>query len=129
MQTIRRYLQHWVFIAIFAVLGMAVAPAVSLVVMAASSSQWVEVCSATGSHWVQVDGMAEPMPGAPAAALDMAKCPACCHLGHGAGLPPPLLQIPLFIGVAHAVPMLFLHAPRPLFAWAAAQPRGPPALG
>jgi len=27
---------------------------------------------------------------------------------------------------APALPALFLHAPRPLFAWTAAQPRAPP---
>jgi Protein of unknown function (DUF2946) len=129
VQTIRRHLQSWALVAIFAVMGMAMAPAVSQAVMAASGVHWVEICSATGSRWVQVDGSAEQTPGAPASVVDMGKCPACCHLGHSAGLPPAPLPVMDFIGGSQAVPALFLHAPRPPFAWAAAQPRGPPALG
>jgi hypothetical protein len=129
VQTIRHHLQRWAFIAIFAVVGMALAPTLSQAVMAASGVQWTEICSATGSRWVQLDSSAEPTTGGPAAMVDMSKCPACCHLGHSAGLPPAPLALPALIGGAHAVPVLFLHAPRPLFAWAAAQPRGPPTLG
>jgi hypothetical protein len=129
VQTVRRHLQSWAFIAIFAVLGMAMAPAVSHAVMAASGVQWTEICSTTGSRWVPVDSSAEQTPGTPASVVDMSKCPVCCHLGHSAGLPPAPLAVLNFIGGSHAVPALFLHAPRPLFAWAAAQPRGPPALG
>jgi hypothetical protein len=125
----RRHLQRWTLFAIFALVGMAMAPTFSQVVMAASGVQWVEVCSAAGSRWMPVDSSQAPSPDASGSVVDMSNCPACCHLGHSAGLPPAPLALAAFIGGAHAVPALFLHAPRPLFAWAAAQPRGPPALG
>lgn len=112
--------------AAFLVWGMAWLPAASQAVMTASGVQWVEVCSAAGSRWVPVDATQEPGSVSPNFGADMANCPACCHLGHSAGLPPADSQRLVYTSGSQAVPVLFLHAPAPLFAWAVAQPRGPP---
>lgn len=119
----------------FAVLGMALAPTVSHALMAASGAQWAEICSTSGSRWVPLQEAAAGQAGdeAPATTsnpMDMPHCPLCCHLGSDTGLPPPqLLSVVFLDNAAQLLPALFLHAPHPLFAWAAAQPRGPPVLG
>lgn len=118
----------------FAVLGMALAPTVSHALMAASGAQWTEICSTSGSRWVPLQAEKGPPgetpPAAPSNALDMPHCPLCCHLGGDTGMPPAQPLPAVFLdNAAQLLPALFLHAPRPLFAWAAAQPRGPPALG
>jgi Protein of unknown function (DUF2946) len=57
-----------------------------------------------------------------------AHCPLCSlHVGDLA-LPTPEARGLLASGLAFLVPTLFLAAPRTLFAWAAAQPRGPPMI-
>jgi Protein of unknown function (DUF2946) len=129
MQIVRRHLRCWVFVAIFALLGVAVLPALAHVAMTAAGVQWVEICSTAGSRWVQIDDRAAPTSGDPSTVMDMTQCPACCHLGQGAGLPPRPLQLALLMFATQAMPVLFLRAPHPLFAWTVAQPREPPALG
>ena len=53
-------------------------------------------------------------------------CPFCSASAFAHALPPPACE-PLPIEVTeHLVPTLFLLAPRPLFAWAAARSRAPP---
>lgn len=58
----------------------------------------------------------------------MVHCPYCNLMQHSpaflAGNAPQLLSGNL----RYAMPALYYHAPRPLFAWAATQPRGPPTL-
>ena len=64
-------------------------------------------------------------PAAPRAHFD--HCPYCA-LGGATPLPAPLAAAALtLLPLTQAAPALFLHAPRTLFAWTAAQPRGPPA--
>jgi hypothetical protein len=58
--------------------------------------------------------------------LHFEHCPFCfTHAGSFATLPIPEFIFPL-TGAAAAAPPLFLHAPRPLFVWAAPQARAPP---
>lgn len=55
-------------------------------------------------------------------------CGFCLPHDVSPGLPPPVaLALPLMEHRA-TEPSLFLRAPRPLFAWASAQPRAPPAV-
>ncbi|HOB94852.1 MAG TPA: DUF2946 domain-containing protein [Aquabacterium sp.] len=80
---------------------------------------WSVVCSAPGDTPGTTDHDAAHL---------MEHCAWCG--GHAGTLAPPpvagaVLQHP---ALRHAVPALFLHAPRPLPAWAAAQARAPPAL-
>jgi hypothetical protein len=115
----------------FAVLGMALAPTVSHALMAASGAQWAEICSTSGSRWVPLQAAAgqagDETPATTSNPMDMPHCPLCCHLGGDTGLPPALAHTAVFLNdAAHVVPALFLRAPRTLFAWATAQPRGPP---
>jgi len=55
-------------------------------------------------------------------------CPACVHAGDGWAPPPSPAGLAPADRRAAALPRLFLSAPRPLHAWATAQPRAPPAL-
>jgi hypothetical protein len=85
---------------------------------------WQEICTATGAMRNVVVGD----DGAPAQAHAFEHC-LTCLLHHGASAPPSApLALPAAPTVVEAVPALFLHAPRPLFAWRSAQPRAPPAL-
>jgi hypothetical protein len=53
-------------------------------------------------------------------------CPFCATFGADAALPPPAAITIAFAAGDQPVPPLYLLAPRPLFAWASAQPRAPP---
>jgi hypothetical protein len=103
------------------------------VVVAPSGGQgWVEVCTVSGMAWVkQVSDDAgaasdsqHSMPGSDAS---MDRCGWCATHSPMAGLPP--VAGPLLGPIAFAadVPAAFLHAPRPLFVWASAHSRAPPA--
>jgi hypothetical protein len=128
------FTQNRRFIAWFACLAIllnALAPAVSHAMAPKKvGSLLLEVCSATGNKSaiaIQLDfeetGSSQDSQTAP-----MQHCPYClAHAGNLAVLhdTQPLLLIPT---LSHALPELFYHAPSPLFAWAASQPRAPPTL-
>jgi hypothetical protein len=127
IRSINRRLR-FAWLALFAVLLNALAPTVSHALAASRPVIPVDVCS--------VDGGA---PFAAAAALLMQDdehagmgpfddCGYCLAHAGSDGLPPPA-HAPLALG--HGTeprPFLFHHAPRPLPAWLAAVPRGPPAF-
>lgn len=113
------------WLATFAILLAALAPAVSHAMTAVrGGASWVEVCTATGPALVKVAGEQAPVKDSAPSHVD--HCPFCSTHAGAAGLPPAAAALPVATG-AHALPELFLRAPRPLFVWAAAQARAPPA--
>ena len=114
-----------------AIFALALVPTISRALSFAQGvASWAEVCTPQGTKVVTLEAGAassDPAPtGSVASHLD--HCPLC-GLGAGAwALPsagPAGLAAP---PVVQWVPPLFLRAPRPLFAWRSAQPRGPPSL-
>jgi len=129
LQQRTRRIAAW--LATFAILLAALSPTVSHAMAAVrGGASWVEVCTASGPALVKVAG--EQAPTAPAKSgntpdlTHFDHCPFCFTHAGTAGLPPAAAALPVALG-AHAVPELFLRAPRPLFAWVAGQPRAPPA--
>jgi len=115
VQALRHRLRRLSLIAFLAIFGFALAPTLSHALAAANP--WAELCSAAA------DGKA-PAPAQGAAHLE--HCPLC---GPGTGAAPLPVRLALTIappGGAVHLPALFLHAPRTLHAWTAAQPRAPP---
>jgi hypothetical protein len=117
----------WVaFLAIFA---LVLVPTVSRALSAAQGgSGWAEVCTPQGTKVVALDAAGRASTSQPAggATPHLDHCPLC-GLGGGAVLPPPVSTFrPAFARLAQWRPPLFFGAPRPLFAWSAAQPRAPP---
>jgi hypothetical protein len=66
---------------------------------------------------------------APAGEVHVDHCPFCLMHGDGHGMAPPsaLAALPPS-RLSHALPSLFLSAPRPLNAWATALARAPPSM-
>jgi hypothetical protein len=88
-----------------------------------------EICTSTGTMRV-IALNSNDSDGAPASSQAHAfeQC-LTCALHHGASAPPPALpSVASVQTAAPALPALFLHAPRPLFVWSAAQPRAPPSV-
>ena len=106
------------WLALFAMLGLALAPSVSHALSAQhQSNPWTEICSTSGSG-------SQPDPSTPATQLE--HCAMCAVAGHAMGMPPaPVAALPAPEGTAH-VPALFLEAPHSLFAWSPPQARAPP---
>jgi Protein of unknown function (DUF2946) len=114
-------------IATFAMLLAALAPTITSALAAANDQhvQWTVVCSADGARLVPVPTDAQGVPVAPKA-HHIDHCPFCAsHAAFAAAPPPAHVEAPLVAG-SEPVPVLSLLAPRPLFAWATAQPRAPP---
>ncbi len=90
-------------------------------------SAWAEVCTPRGMRLVALDADGATDPAAPVqAAGHLEHCPLCALGADTAALPPaPAADLALPAG-ASLLPPLFLLAPRTLFAWRSAQPRGPP---
>lgn len=107
--------------------AFALMPTLSRALAAAGSGgAWTEVCTVQGPRWLPVEGAGEPAAPAGLHALD--HCAFCAlHAAGAAPLPalPPTLPLP---ALAEPVPALFLHAPRPLFAWLSAPARAPPSV-
>ena len=129
MSTLRAHLRSLSWLALAAMLALALLPSVSHALRFSQGDplNLAEICTPQGMRTVLVDGGAtdDNMPATAAAGAD---CPYCSLCGHLAALPPasPSMLPPLVAQAA--VPSLFLQAPRTLFAWASAQPRAPPVL-
>lgn len=105
----------YVWIALFAILMNALAPAVSHA-MSRDDAVGADVCSA--GKLAKQD--------APAGKTAMQDCGYCASHGGSFGLAPAENTLPR-PAAARLQPYLFYHSPRPLLALSAAPPRGPPA--
>ena len=116
----RRRLRLFTWLALFAMLGLAVAPSVSYALSAGNASNpFTEICSASPS------GTA-PSGNTGSAAMHLEHCALCCIAAQHMGMPPaPATPLPAPEG-ADYVAARFLDASRTLFAWTAAQARAPP---
>ncbi len=132
MTTLRAHHRFTAWLAALAVLWGCLLPVMSHAVVAhqVGDKGWVEVCTATGMAWVNgTDAGLVSAPDSPQGGTGsgMVACDWCATHSPLAGLPtvPQPLAAPLVFGAD--VPTAFLHAPRPLFVWAAAHSRAPPA--
>ena len=122
---ILRRLLSW--IALAAILGLALTPALAQMLARGGPSEWMQICSAQGSKLVAVADLAPDESPAPSTA-HLEHCPFCVL--HAPLLPTPQWQVSFFAPTAPPAryPKLFFPAPRPLFAWSAGQARAPPAI-
>lgn len=119
----RQRLPAW--IALVAIWALALVPTLSRALdFAAGNGSWAEVCTAQGPRLVSTDAGDDTPPQAVPSLEHCRLCPLA--LDSAAPLPSAAVQLPLPVAGAEPPP-LFLHAPRPLFAWRSAQPRAPPA--
>lgn len=115
------------WIACFAILLSALAPAISHAVQRNAPEGWTEICSVTGAKLVRVDGSSSSEPGSDDSQAHVFEhCPYCSVHTEVLGLPPAAAAGVALVSLGSPVPELFLLAPRTLFAWAHAQPRAPP---
>lgn len=130
MQAIRRLFRQATWLAIFAMLGLALAPTVSHALAASGpGNPWSEICSVAGGKVVVADAAdAAGATGSQAeAGTHLGHCPLCGQLGSAPALPVAESSGALAVAGADFLPALFAQSPSPLFAWATAQPRAPPA--
>ncbi len=130
----RRRLRPWTWLALWAVLAMALLPAVSHALSFArgDGGAWAEVCTPQGPKRVAIDAEGKMVDTVVAdadalSATHLQHCPLCALQSDAPPLPP-AVAAPLFLPLASdSPPAAFLHAPHTLHAWRSAQPRGPPA--
>ena len=129
---------RWIWIACFAILMNALAPAISHAVNGKPRT-W-EICLNDGTR---LSGVGEldyatflavtdrSKPQQPAAqqmdGMDMEDCSYCLPHAGWFGLPPAGVALPLALDGAELRPILFYQSPQPLAVWSASNPRGPPA--
>ena len=118
------------WIACFAILLSALAPAISHAVQRNAPEGWTEICTLTGARMVRIEaeaasGSSTESPELPTAHA-LKHCPYCAAHVTVLGLPPAAPARLSLTPLAFHVPELFLRAPRTLFVWASAQPRAPP---
>ena len=114
-------------LALLAMLLAALAPTLTHALAAANDQhlRWTAVCTADGARLVPVPTDADGVPQAPKP-HQAGHCPFCSpHAPDAAPPPAPVSVVPVAFE-SDPVPVLLLLAPRPHFAWAAAQPRAPP---
>ena len=117
---IRHRLRLFTWLALVAMLGLALAPSVSHALSAQQSPHpWTEICSSSSS------GSGE-QPGSGGAAMHLEHCALCGVATSAMGMPPaPIAVLPTPAG-ANYVATLFLAAAHSLFAWSPPQARAPP---
>ena len=127
MLFLRRHLQLLTWIALVAILALAVLPSVSRALsFVRGDSSFAEVCTPQGARLVAL--MEQEGSGQQPAAhgLHLEHCPLC-SLSFDAPLLPAVQVNSTLLFASAAPPALFLQAPRTLFAWHSVQARGPPA--
>jgi Protein of unknown function (DUF2946) len=127
LSALRHRLHRLSWIALLAIFGLAMVPTIShALARVTGTSAWTEVCTPQGTQLVALDetGSGPVTPAAGGSHLD--HCPLCGLGGSPVAPPPVAAPVTFLIDLGNATPTLFLRAPRPLFAWAAAQPRAPP---
>lgn len=120
----RRALRHQFiasWIAAFAILAAALAPALSQALQSGGPDAWAAICSSTGAKGA---GPSQDGQGAPKMAME--HCPYCSWHAPVLGLPPAPLQPHLVVTGFQPLPTRFAQAPRTSHVWATAQPRAPP---
>lgn len=120
-------LRRLAWLAIFAMLAMALVPSVShALARLRGQSSWTEVCSTEGGRLVVLDAQGQPQAPTSSAAASLEHCPFCAPSCHGAALPPAPRALALRTDLSARAPALLLHAPRALPTWRSAQARAPP---
>ncbi len=128
MNRFMRRLTAW--IACFAILLVSLAPSISHAIATPSkaSTGWGEICTSSGTKVVKATGDQTVKPISSAKHdLHYEDCPFCRTQNDTSGPPPTFLATPLLVVSPLLSPVLFYEAPRPLFVWASAQSRAPPA--
>jgi len=134
MHRITRHLPAYAWIATLAILFNALAPVVSHAMsLASAGAPRAEVCTAMGIEMMPMAAApganASSSPSSSDALLKgLMHCAYCAPHAGSFGLPPSLPAMLAVLGGHDAYPPLFYRAPQPLFQWAFAQPRAPPAL-
>lgn len=124
---------RWIWIACFAILMSALAPAISHAVNGKPRT-W-EICLNDGTRVTGVGTLdyatfaaatdrSKPQP---AAHQDMEECSYCLPHAGWFGLPPADSALAVPLAGAALRPYLFYQSPQPLPVWSASHPRGPPA--
>jgi hypothetical protein len=116
------------WIACFAILMTALSPSISqaLVTVTNSDAVWTEICSSSGLKQVNTDK--ERGSSQDKKAIHSEHCPFCSTHANMVGLPPSSsFNLPA-LSRSFLHPALFYQSPRPLFVWASAQSRAPPAF-
>ena len=128
MNKVQRRITAW--IACFAILLAALAPSISHAVAAMKGISYEsEICTSTGVKTsATVTGATSNSQPASQQSLHFEHCPFCSSQFHTPALPPAHMAVAIVPDGSPAHPRLFYQSSRPLFAWAAAQPRAPPAI-
>lgn len=130
MVVFRPLLRNVALLSALAMLCMTLAPAMGQWLRSAQGgTAWQEICSSTGIQWravsAEVAGQGVDDPVTPSGPMGE-HCPWCAHFGDG--WPAMTAQFGLALATSTTQPERFYSALYPLFAWAGAQPRGPPGL-
>ena len=125
----RQNLRSLAWLACLAILLNALMPTIAHAVAASQDEPalWGVICSASGTKFVPAP-FDLPADKKSDTGSMMAHCPYCLMHAGSAGPLPQAPSMPIAPALKHVMPELFYLAPYPLFAWATAQPRAPPAL-
>ena len=124
---LRAHLKPVAWLALVAMLALAVLPTVSRALSFGGMNGWTENAAHAGMHGAGHDHGQHA--GAQAQhAGHLEHCPLCALSFAAVTLPPAPSAAPALTLLRFEPPPLFLRAPRTLFAWRSAQPRGPPRL-
>jgi hypothetical protein len=128
----RRHLRAPAWLALVAVLALAVLPTVAQALARAGGlrgdADWPAVCTSAGLRRVAPAAPASDVPGepgSPASAHD--DCPWCRLASLALGAPPAPGAVPEFEHAVSVVPTRARPGPRPCEPWCSALPRAPPA--
>ena len=129
LHQLRYRLRRLSTIAMLAIFGLAFAPTISHALNhARGDSIFNEICTPEGMKQMVVDTAEQGDSSGAPTVNHMDHCPLCGLTADGMFLTVPSPAVAEPSSLSHLQPALFLHAPRPLFAWASVRARAPPSL-
>jgi hypothetical protein len=127
LSLLRHRCRHLSWVAFLAIFGLVFAPTIShAVALATTGGAWADICSAQ-TETPRGEATTPGTPRLPGVGDHFQHCPLC-GLGASPVLPPDAATPPTLSGLREGLPALAGSSPQPLFAWASAQPRAPPAF-
>ena len=129
MSVFRQNRRFIAWFACVAILLNSLAPAIShaMATVQGKDAPWTEICTTSGTKFIPLDlGLKQSQDQQPQP-MAMEHCAYCLtHAGSFALFTDVALTLP-HAAVTDSHPRLFYQSPTPLFIWAAASPRAPPA--
>lgn len=128
MHWVRANRRFWTWVAVFAIMWISAAPAISHAIQARSGGIGIAICSSLGPKFVAAADLEDPQPTVPTSLVNsLDHCPYCAA-NLGVDAPPPAAVAVVLLPLHFAAPQALFEPAYKRHAWHHAPSRAPPPI-